>query len=89
MRFIFLILMFLGLCIQAEYKLRVGHAQTPEQAKVEIDGLKKSVTTLAQWETRKKPLLREYCEEPNSQRFRKKLLSNPFITTKELTKATR
>ena len=49
--------MFLGLCIQAEYKLRVGHAQTPEQAKVEIDGLKKSVTTLAQWETRKKAVI--------------------------------
>ena len=57
MRFIFLILLSLGLGIQAEDKLRVGHAQTPEQAKVEIDGLKKSVTTLAQWETRKRAVI--------------------------------
>ena len=55
MRFIILTLVF-ALCFltSAKEKLRVGHAQTPEQAAKEIAGLKNSVKTLAAWEARKK-----------------------------------
>ena len=58
MRLCFLIfLLSVSLILKAEEKLRVGHAQTPEQAKQEIDGLKSSVKTLAEWKARKKILI--------------------------------
>ena len=38
-------------------KLRVGHAQTPEEAADELRGLRDTYTTLAEWEARRSTLL--------------------------------
>ena len=52
------ILLMLGVCVSAyPQKLRVGSAQSPEEAKKELLNLQESVKTLEDWEKRKKIVL--------------------------------
>lgn len=54
MRTFLIFILISCISLHAENKLRVGHAQTPEQAAREISALTDSVKTLEQWEARKK-----------------------------------
>ncbi|MCM8541487.1 MAG: acetylxylan esterase [Lentisphaeraceae bacterium] len=83
MRLCFLIfLLSVSFILNAEEKLRVGHAQTPEQAKQEIDGLKSSVKTLAEWEARKKILLEGISRGAKLTELPEKTPLNPIYNNK-------
>ncbi len=65
-----------------ETALRVGHAQTPDEAKAELAGLRKSYPDLAGWEKRKKKLVKGILEGAKLTKLPEKTPLKPRFSNK-------
>ena len=68
-----------SISLSAEIRLRVGHAHSPAEAKVELTKLKKSYPDLLAWQKRKKRLLSGILEGAKLTQLPAKTSLNPCL----------